>query len=69
MGGQDADTQEPIVLQSPVKAMVEIQVAVAETQEDVEIEIQEEVLTQEPTSSQFTAKVAEGELQENDAVT
>ena len=45
-GGRDADTQEPVVLQLLVKSTAEIQVAVAETQEDVEIEIQKEVVTQ-----------------------
>ena len=69
MGGQDADTQEPIVLHLLVKATAEIQVAVDETQADVEIEIQEEVVTQEPTSSQLNAVVVEGELQGKDAVT
>ena len=69
MGGQDTDTQEPVVLQPPFKAMDEIQVVVAETQEDVEIEIQDEVVTQEPTSSQLNVEVAEGEFQEKDVAT
>ena len=60
MGGHDADTQEPAVLHLPNEAIVEIQVAVAETQEDVEIEIQEEVVTQEPTSSQLNVEAAKG---------
>ena len=29
MGGQDADTQEPVVLHLPVKATAEIQIAIA----------------------------------------
>ena len=51
------------------KSIAKIQGDIVETQANVEIEIQEEVVTQEPTSSQFTTKVAEGELQEKDAVT
>ena len=35
----------------------------------MEIETQEEVVTQEPTSSQLNVEAAEGEFQENDAVT
>ena len=62
MGGQDADTQQPVVLQPPVKSMAEIQVVVAGTQADVEIEIHEEFVTQEPMSSQLNAKVVEGDL-------
>ena len=69
MGGQDADTQEPVVLHLPIKATAEIQVVVARTQVDVEIEIQEEVVTQEPTSSQLNAKATKGEFQEKDAIT
>ena len=49
--------------------MAEIQLDVVGTQADVEIEIQEEVVTQEPTYSQVNVEVAEGEFQEKDAVT
>ena len=35
MGGQNADTQEPVFLQPPVKATAEIQVVVSETRADV----------------------------------
>ena len=49
--------------------MAKIQVVVAETQADVEIEVQEEVVTQEPISSQLNAEVAEGEFQEKDSIT
>ena len=58
MGGQDADTQEPVVLHPPVKATDEIQVAVAETRADVEIEFWEEVVTQQPTSSQLNVEAS-----------
>ena len=51
----------------PVEATAGIQVAVAETH--LEIKMHEEVVTQEPTSSQLTAEVAEGGLQENDTIT
>ena len=60
--GQGSDTQEPVSLHVPIKA-------VAENQADVEIEIQEEVVTQEPTPSQLAAEVAGGEFQEEGAVT
>ena len=60
MGGQDVDTQEPVVMHPPVKATTEIQVVVAETQAYVEIEVQEEVVTQEPTSSQLNIEAAKG---------
>ena len=40
--------------------MTEIQVVVAETLEDVEIKVQEEVFTKEPTSSQLNTKDAKG---------
>ena len=43
--------------------------ATADNQEDGEIKIQEEVVTQEPTPSQSTAKVSIGELQGEDVVT
>ena len=51
--GQGSDTQEPIDLHLPVKTATE-------DQADVEIEIQEEVVTQEPTPSQLDAEVAGG---------
>ena len=62
MGGQDNDTKDPVFLHLPVKSRAEIQVVVAGTQADMEIEIQEEVVTQEPTSSQLNDEVVEGEL-------
>ena len=69
MGGYDADTQEPVVLHPPVKATAEIQVVVTKNQEDVEIEVQEEVVTQKTASSQLNVKAAEGEFQEKDVAT
>ena len=41
----------------------------ANNQVDKEIKIQEEVVPQEPTSSQSATKVAIGELQREDAIT
>ena len=49
-------TQEPVALHPTVEAA-------ADNQVDKEIKIQEEVVPQEPTSSQSAAKVAIGELQ------
>ena len=43
--------------------------AAADNQEDREIKIQEEVVTQEPTPSQSAVEVAIGELQREDVVT
>ena len=60
--GQGSDTQEPVSLHLPI-------IAAAENQADVETEIQEEVVTQEPTPSQSAAEVAIGELQGEDVVT
>ena len=60
--GQGSDTQEPVALHLPIKV-------VAENQVDVEIEIQEEVVTQEPTPSQLDAEVVGGEFQEEGAIT
>ena len=45
MGGQDTDTKDPVFLHLPVKSRAEIQVVVAGTQADMEIEIQEEIVT------------------------
>ena len=60
MGGWDVDTKELVVLHLSVKAMDEIQKVVVGTQEDVEIETQEEVTTQEPNSSQLNVEAIEG---------
>ena len=54
--GQGFVTQEPTALHPPVEV-------VADNQEDREIKIQEEAVTQEPTPSQSVVEVAIGELQ------
>ena len=60
--GQGSITQEPAALHPPIEA-------VANNQEDREIKIQEEVVTQEPTPSQLAAKVVVVEIQGQDVVT
>ena len=60
--GQGSDTQELVALHLPIKATTD-------NQEDGEIEIQEEVATQEPTPSQSDAEVSIGELQGEYVVT
>ena len=55
-------TQEPAALHPTIEV-------VADNQGDKEIKIQEEVVPQEPTSSQSATEVAIGELQKEDAVT
>ena len=59
--GQGSNTQEPVALHLLIKAASENQV-------NVENEIQEEVVTQEPTPSQLAFEVAVGELQGEDVV-
>ena len=53
--GQGSVTQEPAALHPTIKAT-------ADNQADKEIKIQEEVVPQEPTSSQSATEVAIGEL-------
>ena len=54
---QEDFTQEPASLELLVEATTKNQEAASMTQEDVEIENQEDVVTQEPTSSQKDEKV------------
>ena len=60
--GQGSVTQEPTALHPPVEIA-------ADNQVDKEIKIQEEVVPQEPTSSQSATEVAIGEPQKEEAVT
>ena len=69
MGEQEVVTQEPTSLQLLVEARTENQEVVVETQEDAEIGTQEDVSTQEPTSSPLDVEVDKKGFQEEGVVT